>query len=172
MLQELAEEYAAKNNRQATEVIKEIISAEQLKKNYRNIRYALGKQSNSSILQLLIPHGSHTDSNKTTKVLATKQEIHTNIINYNIKHYSKAEESPVGIGTPLYEKLGPYGISPFCNRVLQGKMTIQDLEDIPMTETIELLKSTVKPQIKSTINHTSPTNTPEEIHITIDSEDY
>ena len=32
MLQELAEEYAAKNNRQATEVIKEIISAEQLKK--------------------------------------------------------------------------------------------------------------------------------------------
>ena len=51
-------------------------------------------------------------------------------------------------------------------------MTFQDLEDIPMTETVELLKSTVKPQIKPTINHTSPTNTPEEIHITVDSEDY
>ena len=51
-------------------------------------------------------------------------------------------------------------------------MTFQDLEDIPMTETIELLKSTVKPQINSTINHTSPSNTPDEIHITIDSEDY
>ena len=50
MLQELAEEYAAKNNRQATEVIKEIISTEQLKKTHRNIRYALGKQSNSLIL--------------------------------------------------------------------------------------------------------------------------
>ena len=67
MLQELAEEYAAKNNRQATEVIKEIIATEQLKKNYRNIRYALGKQRNSSILQLLIPHGSHIDSNKLPK---------------------------------------------------------------------------------------------------------
>ena len=103
MLQELAEEYAAKNNRQATEVIKEIIATEQLKKNYRNIRYALGKQSNSLILRLLITHGSQQDSNKTTKVLATKQEIHKNIINYNIKHYSKAEESSMGIGTPLYE---------------------------------------------------------------------
>ena len=50
MLQELAEEYTAKNNKRATEVIKEIIATEQLKKNYRNIRYALGKQRNSSIL--------------------------------------------------------------------------------------------------------------------------
>ena len=41
-----------------------------------------------------------------------------------------------------------------------------------MIETVELLKSTVKPQIKPTINHTSPTNTPDEIHISIDSEDY
>ena len=32
MLQELAEEYTTKNNRQATEVIKEIIAIEQLKK--------------------------------------------------------------------------------------------------------------------------------------------
>ena len=51
-------------------------------------------------------------------------------------------------------------------------MTFQDLEDIPMTETIELLQSTVKTQINPTITHTSPTNTPEEIHISIDSEDY
>ena len=41
-----------------------------------------------------------------------------------------------------------------------------------MTETIELLKSTVKSQIKPTITHTSPTNTPAEIYISIDSEDY
>ena len=32
MLQELAEEYAAKNNRQASDVIKDIIATEQLKK--------------------------------------------------------------------------------------------------------------------------------------------
>lgn len=32
MLQELAGEYAAKNNRQATDVIKEIIATKQLKK--------------------------------------------------------------------------------------------------------------------------------------------
>ena len=51
-------------------------------------------------------------------------------------------------------------------------MTFQDLEDISMTEKVELIKSTVKPQNKSTINQISPTNTPEEIHITIDSEDY
>ena len=32
MLQEISEEYAAKNNRQATDVIKDIIATEQLKK--------------------------------------------------------------------------------------------------------------------------------------------
>jgi hypothetical protein len=32
MLQELAEEYATKNNQKATEVIKEIIATEQIKK--------------------------------------------------------------------------------------------------------------------------------------------
>ena len=109
---------------------------------------------------------------KTTKVLSIKQEIHENIINYNIKHYSKAEASPVRIGTVLHEKLGPYGISSFCDRVLQGKMTFQDLEDIPMTETVELLQSTVKPQIKPTIQHSCLENTPSEKNITLDSEDY
>ena len=90
MLQELPGEYAAKNNRQATNVIKEIIATKQLKRTYRNIIYALGKQRNSSLLRLLIPQGTNNDTVKTTKVLSTKQEIHENIINYNIKHYSKS----------------------------------------------------------------------------------
>lgn len=87
-------------------------------------------------------------------------------------HYSKAEASPVGIGTTLYDKLGPYKISPFFDRVLQVKITFQDLEDIPMMETVELLKSTVEPQIKQKTIHSYPTNTLAEIHIYIDSEDY
>ena len=86
--------------------------------------------------------------------------------------YSKAEASPVGIGIILYDKLGPYRISPFCDRVLQGKIKFQDLEGIPIPETVELFKSTVKPQIKPTIQHSSPTNTPAKINISIDSEDY
>ena len=172
MLQELAEEYATNNNREATKVIKEIIATEQTKKTYRNIRYALGKQRNSSILRLLIPLNTNSEKVKTTKVLSTKQEIHESIIDYNIKHYSKAEASPVGIGTPLHEKLGPYGISPFCDRVLQGNMNFHDLEDIPMSETVELLKSMVKPQIHSTNQQTLPHNTPAEINISLDNEDY
>ena len=105
MLQELAEEYAINNNRDATKVIKEIIATEQIKKTYRNIRYALGKQRNSSLLRLLVPLNTLSGKEKTTKVLSTKQEIHDSIIDYNIKHYSKAEASPVGIDTTLAHKV-------------------------------------------------------------------
>merc|ERR1712177_78867 len=50
--------------------------------------------------------------------------------------------------------------------------TFQDLEDIPMPETVELLHSTVKPQIQSHIRQSSTGNTPPEINITLDQEDY
>ena len=104
MLQELAEEYAIEKNRNATDIIKEIIDSERTKKSYRNIRQALGKQRNSSLLRLIIPQNNPENELKTTKVVSTKKEIHDNIISYNIEHYSKAEASPVGIGTPLFKK--------------------------------------------------------------------
>ena len=87
-------------------------------------------------------------------------------------HYSKAEASPVGIATTLYDKLGPCGISHFLWQSPPRKMKFQDLEDISMMEILELLKSTVKPLKKKTILNYSSPNAPAEIHISIDSEDY
>ena len=83
-----------------------------------------------------------------TKAVSTIQEIYENIINYGMKHYSKVEESPVGVGTALYEKNRIIRSFPLLWKNSSRKMIFQDLEDIPMTETEELLQSTIKPQIQ------------------------
>ena len=109
----------------------------------RNIRRVLGKGRHSSLLRLTVPSNSATDN--TTTTYTTKDKIHKEIIAYNIQHYSKAEKSPVGLNTPLSKQIGPHGTSPFCDRILHGTLTIQDLKEIPMQETIELLKITISP---------------------------
>ena len=124
-----------------------------------NIRKALGKNRNSSLLRILIPPNPNNPHNHITKTCNTKAEVHDNVINYNIDHYSKAEKSPVGLNKPLYYKIGPHGMSSFCGRVLNGQMTLQDMEDIPLPETTELLQHTTKSNKNSTShNHNQDIN--------------
>jgi hypothetical protein len=142
-LQKLSEEYSQNGNLSAQKILQAIIEREHIKKIHRNIRHALGKGRHSSLLRLTIPSSSPNDNITITHT--TNDKIHEEITQHNIKHYSKAENSPVGINTPLYDKIGPHGNSPFCDRILQGTMTIDDLNEIPMPETVELLKSTMSP---------------------------
>ena len=89
---------------------------------------------------------------------------------YNIQHYSKAKSSPLRINKDLYHKIGPHGTSSFCDGVLNGNIDIKDINNIPMQETIELLRSTMKPQLppqdKSNSLH------PSQISIELDKTDY
>ena len=48
------------------------------------------------------------------------------IINCNIKHYSKLENSPFGLGTFLCDTLGSYEILDFTDRILARKLTEED----------------------------------------------
>ena len=60
------------------------------------------------------------------QIITKKEEIHEVIINYNIQHYSKPENSPFGLGTFLCDAIGPHGISDFVDRVLARKLTAED----------------------------------------------
>ena len=101
-LQKLSEEYSQEGNLSAHHILQTIIEREHIKKIHRNIRHALGKGRHSSLLRLTIP--SPIENDKTTITHTTKENIHKEIIKYNIKHYSKAENSPVGINTSLSKK--------------------------------------------------------------------
>ena len=138
--------------------------SEYSKENYkihRNICHTLGKGRHSSLLRLTVPTTDPTGNTTTTHT--TKDKIHEEIIAYNIKHYSKAKKSPVGLNTPLSQQIGPHGTSPFCDGILQGTLTIQDLNEILMPETIDLLKSTM-----SKLGHLNK----QQINTDMTSEDY
>lgn len=105
----------------------------------------MGKNRNLSLLIVLIPSDSTGSRENLTKTYNTKAEIHDHVINYNIAHYPKAEQSPVGIKKPLYHKIRLHGTLAFCDRVLIGQLTIQDMEEIPLQQTSELLQTTLKP---------------------------
>ena len=124
-LHQLALEYSDKGLDASQGIIHSIMEREQLKKTHAHIRHALQKGKKSSLLRLIVPQNT---SPPTSKIYTSKEEIHHEIIQYNIKHYSKAEQSPVGIGTPLYDKLGPHGNTPFCDQVLQGNKKNRRLE--------------------------------------------
>ena len=163
-LQSLYDEYAQEDNHKAQQIVSTIIEREHVKKIHRNIRQALGKGRNTSLLRLIVP--SSTDT-KISTIYTSKHDIHEKIIDQNIAHYSKAENSPLGIGTPLYKKIGPHGTSPFCDRVLQGQLNFQDMQDIPMQETLELLQATLYPPSTSPSSSSGTT-----ISIDLNHDDY
>ena len=130
----------------------------------------MGKGRTTSLLRLIVPSSFSTRKNATQEEVVTgKDDIHDHIIAYNIKHYSKAESSPLGINTPLYHKLGPAGITQFSDDVLHEKLQIQDLEEIHMKETVELLHSIIKPGLDKAQNHIT---TPPEIDISLEPKDF
>ena len=73
------------------------------------------------------------------QIITKKEEIHEAIINYNIKHYSKPEASPFGLGNFLCDAIGPRGTIEFANRILAGELTQEDEKNIRFEEAFELL---------------------------------
>ena len=71
--------------------------------------------------------------------------MHDLLIERNEKHFSLAEHTPQGINGFIYEALGPYGTSEFSDRVLEGKMTVEDKAGFDMTEAGEIFLATTHP---------------------------
>ena len=82
------------------------------------------------------------------RVITDSKEMYETIIDRNIRHFSQAEQSPVGLGTPLSKLIGPTGTSAFCDRVLCGTMTQKDKESIPMQEALEMLEDIGKARLQ------------------------
>ena len=136
---------------------------------HNHIQHTLGKRRKTSLLSLIAPVPNSTSGN-LKETFTSKEDIHDKIISHNIQHYSKAESSPLGINKDLYHKIGPHGTSPFCDNVLNGNIHIKDLNNIPIQETIELLRSTMKPRLPSQDNTASLY--PSQISIELDKTDY
>ena len=66
--------------------------------------------------------------------------IHNRIIERNIKHFSSAESTPLGLNSFLNNAIGPHGTSEFCDRVLAGGLGETDKTDINFTKAYELLQ--------------------------------
>ena len=74
------------------------------------------------------------------KISTDGEEIQNKIIDQNIKHFSTVEDSPLGMGSFLFEAIGPHSTSDFCDRVLDGGLGPTDKEEINFTEAYELLQ--------------------------------
>ena len=91
-----------------------------------------------------MPDPTYLDTEeKEQELLATvhteKEEIHNATIECNIQHFSKAEKTPQGINTFLYQALGDHGTSEFSNRILDRELTKTDEAKFQLSETFELL---------------------------------
>ena len=117
---------------------------------FARIHAARGKGRNSTLTRLIIPGPTYLNSEgkeqKLPSIVHTKkEEIHNAIIEHNIQHFSKAEKTPQGIKTFLYQALGDHGTSEFSNRILNGELTKTDKEKFQLSETFELLQATTRP---------------------------
>ena len=116
-------------------VLREIINREKSKNSWKKIKRALDKSDYSSLTKLIIPIAEGEE-----QTITKAEEIHEAIINYNIKHYSKPEASPFGLGTFLCEAIGPHGTTDFADRILAGELNPEDEKEIKFQEAFELLK--------------------------------
>ena len=116
-------------------VLKELINRENSKNSWRKIKRALDKSEYSNLTKLVILIAGEEEKKTITK----KEEINEAIINYNIKHYSKPEDSPFGLGTFLCNAKGPHGTTEFSDRILAGELNSEDEKDIQFEESFELL---------------------------------
>ena len=80
-----------------------------------------------------------------SKVLTDGNNIHNRITEHNIKHFSSAESSSLGLHSLLHTTIGPHGTSDFCDRVLSGCLGEADKTDINFTEAYELLQHMAHP---------------------------
>ena len=117
-LENRAEAYAAAGNQVMEVVLKELINREKSKNTWRKIKRVLDKSEYFNLTKLTVLIVGEDED----QILTKKEEIHEAIINYNIKHYSKPEHSPFGLGTFLCEAIGPHGTTEFSDRILVGEL--------------------------------------------------
>ena len=135
-LQSRAEDSSALGDGKATVTYENLIEHEKYRSQWRKIQYFLKQGITEPLTRLLYqdtPEGQ-------AKITTDGEEIQNKIIDQNIKHFSTAEDSPLGMGSFLHEAIGPHGTSDFCGRVLDGGCGPTDKEEINFTEACELLQ--------------------------------
>ena len=115
-LKHRAEDAATEGDTKAALAYKVLIEHEKVQATWRKINYYLKKGYMGPLVQLCVS----TPNSKTSEVLTDGDDIHNRIIERNIKHFSSAESSPLGLNSFLHNAIGPHGTSEFCDRVLTG----------------------------------------------------
>ena len=113
-LRKRAEESAKEGNVQVTNSYKTLIKHEKCRAKWRKIKYLLNKGDTEPLTRLLMQEQG------TKKVLTDGENIQKAIIYHSIKHFSEAENTPLGQGTHLHDVIGPHGTLVFCDRTLDG----------------------------------------------------
>ena len=133
-LRKKAEDAALEGDAKLTRSYKMLLKNEQCKAKWRKIKYYLQSGDTEPLTRLLVTKGGQQ------RILIDGAEIQDAVIDHNIKHFSEAEDTPLGMGTFLYKAIGPHGTSEFCDRVLDGGLGETDKEEINYVEAYELLQ--------------------------------
>ena len=129
-----AEDVALDGDEKTTKSYETLLKNEQCKAKWRKIKYYLQTRDTEPLTRLLATEGGQS------RILTDGAEIQDAVIDHNIKHFSEAEDTPLGMGTFLHKAIGPHGTSEFCDRVLDGGLGAADKEDINYVEAYELLQ--------------------------------
>ena len=133
-LRKREEDAATEGDEKTTISYETLIEHEKSRSKWRKIKFYLNSGDTEPLTRLLVT------KNGQQKVLTDGAEIQEAVINHNTKHFSEAENTPLGMGTLLHDAIGPHGTSGFCNRVLDGGLGKADKEDINSVEAYKLLQ--------------------------------
>ena len=121
-LKKRAEEAALEGDEKLTKSYKTLIENELCKSKLRKIKYHLKSGNTEPLTRLLMT------TEEATCILTDGAEIQDAVIDHNIKHFSEAKDTPLGMGTFLHKAIGPHGTSEFCDCVLDGGLGETDKE--------------------------------------------
>ena len=133
-LKKRAEDAAMEGDEKLTRSYETLIENEKCKSKWSKIKYHLKTGDTEPLTRLLMIEEG------TSWILTDGKEIQDAIIDHNIKHFSEAEDTPLGMGTFLHKAIGPHGTLEFCDRVLDGGLGQADKEDINYVEAYKLLQ--------------------------------
>ena len=135
-LRKRSEDSSALGDGKATLSYENLMEHEKCRSQWRKIKYFLKQGITEPLTRLLYQENPEGP----TTILMDGEEIQQKIIDQNIKHFSTAENSPLGQGSFLHQAIRLHGTSEFCERVLDGGLGSSDEKEINFTEAYELLQ--------------------------------
>ena len=137
-LESLAEDASQRNDTSLESALKCILRAEQQTVLFDRLRAMFKDSSGGAISRLLCPDPSdpHADAPKKCKSwieLHEEDEICRNLLDQNHNNLLGANSTPLAQGR-FKEILGPFGLTPECDRLLDGTFDVTELTDDPVLQ--------------------------------------